>query len=37
MLGVQARQAELRDRGRDLLLKPFSVDELLERVRQLAG
>ena len=36
-LEVQARQAELRGQGRDLLLKPFSVDELLERVRQLAG
>ena len=34
---VQARQAELCGQGRDLLLKPFSVDELLERVRQLAG
>ena len=34
---VQGREPELRSRGYDLLLKPFSVDELLERVGQLAG
>ena len=34
---VLAREASLRQRGCDLLLKPFSVDELLERVRRLAG
>ena len=34
---VLAREAGLRERGCDLLLKPFSVDELLERVRRAAG